>query len=69
MIEGLTHPSQLFISDEETWRSVRAADERHTNELIERNRAKRELHEELRRLAEARGYTVEQLVEALGQAQ
>ncbi|UXY14106.1 hypothetical protein N8I74_12330 [Chitiniphilus purpureus] len=69
MIEGLTHPSQLFISEEETWRSLRAADERHTNELIERNRAKRELHEEFKRLAELRGYTVEQLAEVLGQEQ
>ncbi|WP_018748200.1 hypothetical protein [Chitiniphilus shinanonensis] len=66
MIEGLTHPSQLFVSEEETtWLSLRAAEERQTNKLIQRNRAKRELHEQLKQMAEARGFTVDQLLEAL----
>ncbi|TJZ73484.1 hypothetical protein [Chitiniphilus eburneus] len=68
MIEGLTHPSQLFVSEEETtWHSLKAEEQRQTNKLIQRNRAKRELHEQLKQIAEARGFTVEQLAEALGE--
>ncbi|WP_148715907.1 hypothetical protein [Chitinolyticbacter meiyuanensis] len=66
MTEGAySHPSELFVNQDENWQMLRAQSERETQDKIAVTRKKRELRDQLVQLAAERGYSVEQLIELL----